>query len=107
MPIRRRTGLILVGIAWAVLIVLIVLVPTLLNADRYRTKVISYLEKKTGKKVEIGRLAVTFSPGLAIQVDDFGVKSPPLFPPSYIVKVARIDAQLEVGALLHRQVVIK
>src|SRR6202140_1231385 len=107
MTIRRRTGLILVGIACAVLIVLIVLVPTLLNADRYRTKVISYLEKKTGKKVEIGRLALTFSPGLAIQVDDFGVKSPPLFPPSYIVKVARIDARLYLGALLHRQVVIK
>jgi uncharacterized protein involved in outer membrane biogenesis len=107
MTIRRRTGLILVGIACAVLIVLIVLVPTLLNADRYRTKVISYLEKKTGKKVEIGRLALTFSPGLAIQVDDFGVKSPPLFPPSYIVKVARIDARLDLGALLHRQVVIK
>jgi len=107
MTIRRRTGLILIGIACAVLIVLIVLVPTLLNADRYRTKVISYLEKKTGKKVEIGRLALTFSPGLAIQVDDFGVKSPPLFPPSYIVKVARIDARLDLGALLHRQVVIK
>ena len=107
MTIRRRTGLILVGIACAVLIVLVVLVPALLNADRYRTKVISYLEKKTGKKVEIGRLALTFSPGLAIQVDDFGVKSPPLFPPSYIVKVARIDARLDLGALLHRQVVIK
>src|SRR5260370_22893803 len=107
MTIRRRTWLILVGIACALLVVLIFLVPILLTADRYRAKVISYLEEKTGKKVGIGRLAVTFFPGVAIQVDDFGVKSPPLFPPSYIVKVARIDAQLEVGALLHRQVVIK
>jgi uncharacterized protein involved in outer membrane biogenesis len=107
MTIRRRTGLILVGIACALLVVLIFLAAILLNADRYRPKVISYLEEKTGKKVEIGRLAVTFSPGIAIQVDAFGVKSPPLFPPSYIVKVARIDAQLDVGALLHRQVVIK
>src|SRR5580704_4443925 len=95
MTIRRRTGFILVGIACALLVVLIFLLPILLNADRYRTKVVSYLEEKTGKNVEIGRLAVTFSPGLAIQVDDFGVKSPPLFPPSYIVKVARIDAQLD------------
>jgi uncharacterized protein involved in outer membrane biogenesis len=107
MTIRRRTGLILVGLACALLVVLILLAAILLNADRYRPKVISYLEEKTGKKVEIGRLAVTFSPGIAIQVDAFGVKSPPLFPPSYIVKVARIDAQLDVGALLHRQVVIK
>ncbi|HXA06226.1 MAG TPA: AsmA family protein, partial [Bryobacteraceae bacterium] len=107
MTIRRGTGLILVGIACALLIVLIFLVPILFNADRYRPKVISYLEEKTGKKMEIGRLAVTFFPAVAIHVDDFGVKSPPLFPPSYIVKVARIDAQLDVRALLHRRVVVK
>jgi uncharacterized protein involved in outer membrane biogenesis len=107
MPLRRRTGLILVGIACALLVVVILLSRLLLNADLYRPKVISYLEGKIGKKVAIGRLAVKFSPGVSIQVDDFGVKSPPLFPPSYVVKVARIDAQLDVGALLHRQVVIK
>ena len=106
MPLRRRTGLIL-GIACALLVVVILFARLLLNADLYRPKVISYLEGKIGKKVAIGRLAVKFSPGVAIQVYDFGVKSPPLFPPSYVVKVARIDAQLDVGALLHRQVVIK
>src|SRR5581483_1431027 len=107
MTIRRRTGLILAGIACVLLVVMIFLMPILLNTDRYRPQVISYLEEKTGKKVEMGRLAVTFLPRIEIQVDDFGVKSPPLFPPSYIVKVARIDAQLDTGALLHRQVVIK
>jgi uncharacterized protein involved in outer membrane biogenesis len=107
MTIPRRTGLILVGIACALLVVLIFLAQILLNADRYRPKVISDLEEKTGKKVEIGRLTVRFLPSVTIRVDDFGVKSPPLFPPSYILKVSRIDAQLDVGALLHRQVVIK
>ena len=106
MTVRRRIGLILVGIACA-LLVLIFLAPVLLNANRYRPRVIAYLEEKTGKQVEIGRLAVTFFPGISIRVDDFGVKSPPLFPPSYIVRVARIDAQLDAGALLHRQIVIK
>ena len=62
MAIRRSTGLILVGIACALLVVSIFLVRILSNADRYRSMVISYLEQKTGKKVEIGRLAVTFSP---------------------------------------------
>src|SRR5579872_7154457 len=107
MTIRRRTGLIFVSAVGALLVVLVFLVPILLNADRYRTKVISYVEEKSGKKVEIGRLAVTFFPRVAIHVDDFGVKSPPLFPPSYIVKVARIDAQLDVRALLHLRVLIK
>jgi len=107
MTIPRRTGLILAGIACALLVVLVFLVPILVNADRYRPKVISYLEEKTGRKIEIGRFAVTLFPGVAIHIDDFGVKSPPSFPPSYIVKVARIDAQLDVRALLHLRVLIK
>jgi uncharacterized protein involved in outer membrane biogenesis len=35
------------------------------------------------------------------------VKNPPIFPAGYVIQVARIDAELSVGALLHRQVVIK
>jgi uncharacterized protein involved in outer membrane biogenesis len=106
MAIRRRTGLIVVGIAGILLLALIFVVPALIHVDRYRPEVISYLQEKTGKQVEIGRLALTFFP-VSIHIDDFGVKNPPLFPPGYIVKVARIDAELSVGALLHRQVVIK
>jgi uncharacterized protein involved in outer membrane biogenesis len=107
MTIHRRTGLILAGIAAALLIASVFVVPVLLDADRYRPRAISYLEESTGKKVEIGRLAVTFFPKVAIRVDDFGVKSPPQFPPSYILKVARIDVQIDPWALLHRQMVIR
>jgi uncharacterized protein involved in outer membrane biogenesis len=106
MAIRRRTGLILVGIAAALLLVLIFVVPKLINVDRYRPEAIAYLQEKTGKQVEIGRLALTFFP-VSIHIDNFGVKNPPIFPSGYIVKVARMDAELSVGALLHRQVVIK
>jgi uncharacterized protein involved in outer membrane biogenesis len=106
MAIRRRTGLIMIGIAALLLLAIVFVVPALLRVDRYRPTVISYLQKKTGKQIEIGRLGLTFFP-LSIQIDDFGVKNPPLFPSGYIVKVARIDAELSVGALLHRQVVIK
>jgi uncharacterized protein involved in outer membrane biogenesis len=107
MTIHRRAGLILAGIAVTLLVVCAFVVPALLNADRYRLKAISYLEESTGKKVEIGRLAATFFPRVTIHVEDFGVKSPPLFPPSYILKVARIDAEIEPWPLLHRQIVIR
>src|SRR5467141_1874832 len=106
MPIRRGTGLIVVGIAAILLLALIFVVPALINVDRYRPQVISYLQEKTGKQVEIGRLALTFFP-VTIHIDHFGVKNPPLFPFGYIVKVARMDAELSVGALLRRQVVIR
>ncbi len=89
------------------LIALIFVLPVLLNADRYRPKAISYLEEHTGKKVEIGRLAVTFFPSVTLRVDGFGIKSPPLFGPGYILQVARIDAQIDPWALLHRRMVIR
>jgi uncharacterized protein involved in outer membrane biogenesis len=106
MAIRRRTGLIAAGIAALFLLALVFAVPLLINVDRYRPRVISYLQQKTGKQVEIGRLALTFFP-VAIHIEHFGVKNPPIFPSGYVVQVARIDAELSVVALLHRQVVIK
>jgi uncharacterized protein involved in outer membrane biogenesis len=106
MIIRRRTTLIVVGIAAILLLALILVVPALINVDRYRPQLISYLQEKTGKQVEIGRLALTFFP-VTIHLDHIGVKNPPIFPTGYVIRVAWIDAELSVGALLHRQVVIK
>jgi uncharacterized protein involved in outer membrane biogenesis len=107
MTIRRRTKFALAGIAGMLLIVFVFAVSVPLYADRYRPKAISYLEESTGKKVEIGRLALTFFPRVTIHVDDFAIKSPPLFPPSYILKVSRIDAQIDPWPLLHRRIVIR
>src|SRR5882762_11085741 len=104
MTVRRTT--IALAVAAVLLAILFFAVPALIKVDRYRPGVISYLQEKTGKQIEIGRLGLTFFP-LSIHIDNFGVKNPPLFPPGYIVKVARIDAELSAGALLHRQVVIK
>jgi hypothetical protein len=85
MAVRRNTGLIVVGIAALFLLALIFAGPALINVDRYRPRVISYLQEKTGKQVEIGRLALTLFP-LSIHIDDFGVKNPPSFPPGYIIQ---------------------
>jgi len=106
MAIHHRTSLIVLGVAATLVLALIFIVPGLVRVDRYRPEVISYLQEKTGKQVEVGRLALTFFP-VSIHIEGFGVKNPPLFPAGYIVKVARIDAVLSVSALLHRQVVIK
>ena len=106
MAIRRKTGLIIVGIAALLLFALIFVLPALIKVNRYRPQVISFLQENTGKQVEIGRLWLTFFP-LSIHIDDFGVKNPPIFPRGYVVQVARIDAELGFVALLHRQVVIK
>lgn len=104
--IRHKLFLIIVGMAAVLLVALLFVVPALIDVDHYRPQLISYLQAKTGKKVEIGRLALTFFP-VAIHIDNFGVRNPPIFPAGYIVQVARIDAELSIGALLRRQVLIK
>jgi uncharacterized protein involved in outer membrane biogenesis len=103
MIVRRNAVLIVAAVLF---VALLFAVPALINLDRYRGQVISYLQQKTGKQVEIERLALTLVP-LSIRIDGFGAKNPSLFPPGYIVKVARIDAGLDAAALLHGKVVIK
>ncbi|HEY0745190.1 MAG TPA: AsmA family protein [Steroidobacteraceae bacterium] len=103
--IHHKTAIILSTIA-GLLIVAAFVLPVLLDANRYRAQVIAYLESSTGKKVELGRLRVTFFPKLNVHAEDLGIRSPPLFPPGYLLKVARIDAQVDPWALLHRKIVI-
>jgi uncharacterized protein involved in outer membrane biogenesis len=105
MAIRPRTGLIVAGIAGIALLALVFLIPALIQVDRYRPGVISFLQEKTGKQVEIGRLALTFFP-VSVHIYNFGVKNSAIFPPGYVVQVARIDAELSLGALLRRRVAI-
>jgi uncharacterized protein involved in outer membrane biogenesis len=106
MALHRRALLIGAGTGALLLLAGVFVLPILVNLDRYRPQVISYLQQKTGKQVEIGRLALNWFP-LSIHIDDFGVKNPPIFPPGYIVKIVRVDADLDAAALLRRQVVIK
>jgi len=106
MTTHRKKLLVMGGISAILLLALVFAGPALVKVDRYRPRVISYLQEETGKQVEIERLALTFFP-LAIRIDHFGVKNPPIFPAGYVVQVARIDAELSVAALLHRKVVIK
>jgi len=107
MATRRKIALRLVVIVICVIVVTILLVPAWFNLDRYRPQIISYFEQTTGKKVEIDRVSLTFFPRPTVHIDGFAVKSPPLFPPSYILKVPHTDTVLDFWALLHRNVVIR
>src|SRR5262249_19427048 len=77
----------------------------LLDLDRYRPRIITYLEQQTGKPAEIGKLSLRLFPP-AIHVENFGLRNAPPFPSGYIVKVAAIDAELEPHALWHRHLVV-
>jgi uncharacterized protein involved in outer membrane biogenesis len=78
-----------------------------LNVDRYRPQITAYFEESTGKKVEIGHLAFSLLPKATIHIEGFSVKSPPLFPPSYILRVPRADAVVDFWPLLQHRVIIR
>ena len=107
MTTRRRIALRLIVIVICVIVVTILLIPVWFNLDRYRPQIISYFEQTTGKKVEIDRISLTIFPRPTVHIVGFAVKSPPLFPPSYILKVPHADTVLDFWALLHRDVVIR
>ncbi len=106
MGIRRKTIVVMTVTVAAAIIAVAWLVSLLANPDRYRSKVISYLEAKTGKQIEVGHIEVNWIP-LSIRLDDFGSRNPKPFPSGYFLKAARIDAVIDAGALLHRQIVIR
>lgn len=104
---RRKIILRTLALVFSALLLTILLAPLWFNLDRYRPQIITYFEQATGKRVEIERVSLTLLPRPTIHFVAFGVKSPPLFPPSYILKVPRAEAVLDFWALLHRNIVIR
>ena len=104
-PTRRKLILLAV-LAGASMIGFVLALPRIFNIDRYRSKVIAYLEDKLGKRVEIDRLTLDFFP-LSLGIENLNVKNPDGFPSGYIVKIGRIRADLDPRALWRRQVIIR
>jgi uncharacterized protein involved in outer membrane biogenesis len=107
MATRRRVALTVIVIVGVVLAGSGLAVRVLLNPDRYRPEIVSYFEANTGKPTEIDHLALTIFPKVTLHVYGLGVKSPPAFPPSDVVKVAEVDAVMDPWSLLHGAIVIR
>jgi uncharacterized protein involved in outer membrane biogenesis len=104
---RRKIALIVLAVLIVVVVGLAVVVPMLVDVNRYRPEVVKHLEEETGKPVQIGHLALQVFPSVAIRVDDFSMGNPPGFPGGTFVKARRVYAVVDAAALWHRQVVIK
>ena len=89
-----------------ILVGLAIVVPMLVDVDRYRPRVIAQIQEETGKPAEIGHLALTLFPTVSIRGDDFALGNPAGFPKGYFVKAQRIYAVVDARALWNRQVVI-
>ncbi len=91
---------------FVILVGLVIVIPLLIDIDRYRPQVVRHIQEETGKPAEIGKLTLHLFPTLAIRLDDFVLENPPGFPARPLLKVQRIDVLLVAGALWNRQVLI-
>ena len=106
--ISKAKKIIFGGLILFVLLVLaaLIIVPKLIDVDRYRPDVIARIKAETGKTTEIGRLTLSLFPTVAIRVDDFALANPEGYPHGYFIKAKRIDAEMNAQALWNRQIVI-
>ncbi len=96
----------------AIVLALVIIVPIAVAAwllhhvDRYLPQVVGYVQKRTGKQIEVRHATVGIFP-LSVRLYDVGVRNPKPFPEGYFLKVPCVEAQLKTGPLLHRRVVVQ
>ena len=76
----KKIALIVVIALVLIVVGLAIIIPMLFNVDRYRPQVAAQIQQETGKPAQIGRLALTILPQVAIRVDDFSLGNPTGFP---------------------------
>ncbi|HEX5482171.1 MAG TPA: AsmA family protein, partial [Terriglobia bacterium] len=103
----RKTVLIIIVIVIAFIVAVSVIAPLIFDVNRYRPEVVSIIEQDTGRHVEIGHLALSIFPTISIRADQFAIANPPGFPNENWLTVQQIKARLDLGALLHRRIVIR
>jgi uncharacterized protein involved in outer membrane biogenesis len=103
---RSRRTFFVLGVAAIFLAALVLVALCVFNPDRYRPKLISYLQERTGKPIEISHISMTLSP-LSLRLENFGMKNSPPFPPGYTAKAASIEVRIDTRQLLfHRRLVV-
>jgi uncharacterized protein involved in outer membrane biogenesis len=106
MRTRQRTALIISAGAATFFAALVLVGLAALAADRYRPKLISFLQERTGKPVEISHISVTLSP-LSLHIENFAMKNSSPFPAGYAAKAAGVNIRIDARQLLfHHSLVI-
>ncbi len=102
----KKIALIVAIVVVVFILGLAIIIPMLLNVDRYRPQVIAQIQQETGKPAQIGRLDLTILPRVAIRVDDFSLGNPAGFPSGDFVKAKKIEAVINASALWNHKVEI-
>lgn len=101
---RLKLAATVVIVVAVILLIVAIVVPRLVNLDRYRPEVIANIERGTGRSAAIGHLTVSILPTLAVRADDVAIGNPPGFPEGHLLEVRHVYAEIDLRRLLDRRV---
>ncbi len=103
----KRTLLIVVAVVFAVILVVAIAVPLLVNAERLRPTIEARLSEALARPVHIGRLSFSWLAG-GIEAQDVTIADDPAFGPQPFVRAQRLEVGVALWPLIaSRQVQIK
>jgi AsmA protein len=104
---RRRLWITIAAVAGGIILILLIAIPFLLNADNYRPRIESALSDATGRKVTLGHLSFSLFTG-SLTADQLSIADDPAFSQQPFVQAKQVHIGIEVGPLLfHKQIKIR
>ncbi|MBU1567501.1 MAG: AsmA family protein [Proteobacteria bacterium] len=102
-----RYGVVPAGIFFILFVVTVILVPILVNVQKFVPGIEQQISEATGREFSLGPdLNVSFFPWLSISFSDLKIGNPPGFQSEEFVKVRTFEARIKVLPLLRKQIQI-
>jgi AsmA protein len=104
---RRRLWITIAAVAAGIVLLLLIAIPFLLNADNYRPRIERALSESTGRQVTLGHLSFSLFSG-ALTADHPAIADDPAFSQQPFIQAKAVHIGIEVAPLLfHKQVLIR
>jgi uncharacterized protein involved in outer membrane biogenesis len=86
--------------AVALLVVVLLVVPTLIDINAYRGQIIAQLERRLGRSVKLGAMRLSVLPSIKVEVEDVVIGDDPQIAQSEFVKARSVKLQVGLWSLL-------
>lgn len=102
-----KYGVVSIGIFFILMVVAVILMPMLVNMQKYVPEIERQVSETTGRTFSLGSdLGVSFFPWLSISFSDMKIGNPPGFVSDEFIKVRTFEAKIKVLPLLQKKIEI-
>src|ERR1700679_2146541 len=95
----RRLWITLAAVVGAIILIVLIAIPFLLNADNYRPRIQTMLSDATGRQVTLGHLSFSLFSG-SLTADQLSISDDPAFSQQPFIQAQQIHIGIEVGPLI-------